>query len=47
MISQKGKFDYPDKVFDNTHLVEKGARAVCELIKKECLSNDTLKELIK
>ena len=47
MISAKGKFDYPEKVFDNTHLVEKGARAVCELIKKECLSNDTLKELIK
>ena len=32
---------------DNTHLVEKGARAICELIKKECLRNDTLKELIK
>ena len=47
MISAKGKFDYPDKVFDNTHLVEKGARVVCELIKKECLANDTLKELIK
>ena len=47
MISMKGKYDYPDKVFDNTHLVEKGARAVCELIKKECLKNDTLKVLFK
>ena len=47
MISAKGKNDYPDKTFDNTHLVEKGARAICELIKKECLSNDTLRKLIK
>ena len=47
MISALGKYDYPDKLFDNTHLVEKGARMVCELIKKECLNNATLKELIK
>ena len=47
MISAKGKYDYPEKTFDNTHLVEKGARAMCELIKKECLANDTLKEIIK
>lgn len=47
MISAKGKYDYPEKTFDNTHLVEKGARTVCELIKKECLKNDTLSQLIK
>ena len=47
MISAKGKFAYPEKTFDNTHLVEKGARAICELIKKECLLNDTLKDIIR
>ena len=47
MISALGKYDYPETVFDNTHLVEKGARVMCELIKKECLKNDTLKEIIK
>lgn len=47
MISAKGKYDYPEKTFDNTHLVEKGARAVCELIKKECQQNGALKLLFK
>ena len=47
MISGLGKYDYPESTFDNTHLVEKGARAMCELIKKECLKNDTLKKIIK
>lgn len=47
MISAKGKYDYPIKTFDNTHLVEKGARMVCELLKKECLNNDILQKIIK
>lgn len=47
MISAKGKYDYPKKTFDNTHLVEKGARTMCELIKKECLKDDILKNIIR